>query len=179
MFSHNLSCETRNPPPVAGLIMRRIFVHEKLLHVLLSAIFYLVVSNIFGIFTPILGVSWSDLRSIFFRWVGSTTHQFFLETAPFPAPAKQPMKQHETKPTNQPTTCLAQYWFTWKPWWETPTPESPKNSRSWFLRWTITRWWFQKYYFHPYLGKILITVLFFNLGVGWSDPLDSSMKIDK
>ncbi len=31
-------------------------------------------SNMFGIFTPILGVSWSNLTSIFFKGVGSTTN---------------------------------------------------------------------------------------------------------
>ena len=31
-------------------------------------------SNIFWMFTPILGVSWSNLTIIFFKWVGSTTN---------------------------------------------------------------------------------------------------------
>ena len=31
-------------------------------------------SKIFGMFNPIPGVSWSNLTSIFFKWVGSTTN---------------------------------------------------------------------------------------------------------
>ena len=34
-------------------------------------------------FTPILGVSWSNLMSIFFRWVDSTTNQEAPEVGPY------------------------------------------------------------------------------------------------